>query len=216
MTARQINKVCIVIPTFDAVTTIAKVIEQMLGQYPQFAIIVVDDGSRDGTMIITLGADDQREARDVGRLVDLFRESDFDAVIGSKFLLPANRIPGARKVGNRLITWLFNRVFRSGLSHVTSGFRIFSADAAQYAIGLARGYDFDVDFYSELLLRGKQLGELPVHVRYHSQSSRMKSVTKIGLLIAFRILNKRLVWSLRKRPPPHFAQSISLRSLAPW
>ena len=58
--AQALPRVSVVIPTYNSATTIAATLESVLGQdYPDFEVIVVDDGSADATLSVLAGYADR-------------------------------------------------------------------------------------------------------------------------------------------------------------
>lgn len=139
---------------------------------------------------VTIGADDQRDPKDVGNLLVHLTQGKSDIVIGSKFLRRSNDMPVVRKSGNRLMTFLFNFFYRSNLSDVTSGFRAFNLEISEISLGLSKSYSFDIDLYSEAILNDLSIDELAVDVYYSEHSSQMQNVFLVGGELALLIITK--------------------------
>lgn len=235
---------CILIPAFNACDTLEKVISDIRRHYGQANIVVIDDGSTDGTgdiarrlevvllsntvnsgvgasikrgieygltsnrrFFVTIGADDQRDVRDIGKLLHELKREAADIVLGSKFLCRGQRIPRPRKWGNRAITFVVNRLFGSHFSDVTSGFKAFGRSVARDVSDLADGYAFDTDLCIRTACRGYKCREVPVKVIYGHDTTRMRNVFVVGMKIMFLIIMRRLAKTRRRSlHPDHLAR----------
>jgi glycosyltransferase involved in cell wall biosynthesis len=156
---------------------------------------------------VTIGADDQRDVRDIGRLLQELKREAADIVLGSKFLYKGQRMPHLRKLGNRAITFVVNRLFGSHFSDVTSGFKAFGRSVARDVSDLADGYAFDTDLCIRVACRGYKCKEVPVKVIYGHDTTRMRNVFAVGMQILLLIIMRRLAESRRRSlHPDHLAR----------
>jgi len=122
--------------------------------------------------------------RCVSDMVALFREAEkgsFDLVVGSKLHL-LRTIPWRRAVGNRLFSRFARVLGRAPFSDVLSGFKVYRvASVLPLLDWLPDRYDFDLVFAIHCGRAGFSVREIPVDVRYHAHSTKMKSVTAEGL-----------------------------------
>lgn len=101
------------------------------------------------------------------RLLDPLRRGEADAVFGSRVLgknVLANGTPLLKRAGNKLLTWIENRLLHTKLSEFHSGYRIYSV-AALRAIPFDRNsndFHFDVELVIQLLIACRPIKELPI------------------------------------------------------
>lgn len=147
---------------------------------------------QNGRFFVTIGADNQRNALDILLLLEGLRKEGCDIVIGSKFLSRGQKMPLIRKTGNMTLTWIFNKVFNTNFSDVTSGFKAFGRSVAGGLSGLSDSYSFDIDLCAMIARQRLKYKEIPVRVYYHSDSTRMKNIFLVGLSLLFTMLKRRL------------------------
>src|SRR6202035_773587 len=142
----------VVMPAYNAVKTL----ETTLAGIPPGVvdtIILVDDGSRDGTaalaasldlvvishphnardgadVIVMLHPDGQYDPAILDDMVEVIRSGRADVVLGSRFLNPggarAGGMPWWKRLANRFLTGYENRVLGLGLTEYHTGYRAYS------------------------------------------------------------------------------------------
>lgn len=159
----------------------------------------VEYGLNSGKKIfVTIGADDQRDTQDIPRMLDVLGGEGYDIVFGSKFLLMGQKMPLIRKFGNILVSYLFNLLFNTNFTDVTSGFRVFNRKVAAAIPGLPDRYAFDVALCARTVKYGLSYKEVPVKVFYRKGISKMRCVFIIGLGMIFVMLKERFFDKSRK------------------
>lgn len=121
--------------------------------------------------VITIDGDGQHDAREIPILLDRMNGSDFDIVIGSRFIDGGgSETPGWRRWGIELI----NRFTQNGsvkISDSQSGFRAYNRKALD-SLSLTED---GMGISTEILLKAGDLGlrvaEVPIHVTYNEKSS---------------------------------------------
>ncbi len=155
------TKVSIVIPAFNESQTIADLIHNIQRRYPDFEIVVIDDGSADDTATVAAdaGARVYSHAYNIGNgaaiksgiraangdiLVFMDADGQHDPEDIGKMLdyLPEfDMVVGARGkgsqasvgrgIGNRIYNWLGSYVSKFRIEDLTSGFRAVKAEVAR-------------------------------------------------------------------------------------
>lgn len=109
------------------------------------------------------------------RLPDLtlpLAQGEADAVFGSRMLSRGGAIRGGmpvyKFVGNKILTWTQNRLLRTHLSELHSGYRIYSVQALQrIPFDLNTNvFHFDTEIIIQLLIAGLRIKELPIPTYY--------------------------------------------------
>src|ERR1700722_990397 len=105
-------------------------------------------------------------------LLEPLRTGEAAAVFGSRMLSPSGALRGGmpmyKFVGNRVLTWIENKLLRSNLSEFHSGYRLY-ATSALAAIPFERnanGFHFDTEIIIQLLIAGLPIKELSIPTYY--------------------------------------------------
>jgi glycosyltransferase involved in cell wall biosynthesis len=122
------------------------------------------DGLRagDGELVVQIDADLEYRPEDIPAIVEALGASP--AVYGSRFLGTTTQgiaMEWHRSLGNRIVTALFNLLFRQRLTDLYTGIRGFRRDALE--IPLERpGFEFVLEVAARLARRGIRICEIPV------------------------------------------------------
>lgn len=105
-------------------------------------------------------------------LAEYSRLGGADAVYGSRFLSRSSalrgRMPLYKYVGNRILTWLQNRIIGTRLSEWHSGYRSYRTAALKMVPFHANslGFDFDSDIIIQFAAAGLSIREVPIPTYY--------------------------------------------------
>ena len=125
-------------------------------------------------LAVTLDTDEQHEPSEIGRLVDALKENDYDMIIGSRFTEDnGNHVPGWRRVGIGII----NQLSANGeVSDSQSGFRAYNKKALESLVLTEDGMGLSTEILMKAREAGLRIGEVPISVRYHADSSTLNPV----------------------------------------
>ena len=105
-------------------------------------------------------------------LLEPLRQGEAAAVFGSRMLTPSGArrggMPLYKFVGNKILTWIENKLLRTSLSEFHSGYRIYSTKALA-AIPFDRNskdFHFDTEIIIQLVIAGLPIRELPIPTYY--------------------------------------------------
>lgn len=105
-------------------------------------------------------------------LLEPLRKGEAAAVFGSRMMTPSGArrggMPLYKLLGNRILTWIENKLLRSHLSEFHSGYRIYSTKALA-AIPFDRNandFHFDTEIIIQLLTARQTIKELPIPTYY--------------------------------------------------
>jgi glycosyltransferase involved in cell wall biosynthesis len=94
------------------------------------------------------------------------------AVLGSRMMTPKGARRGSmplyKYIGNRVLTWVQNRLLRSSLSEFDSGYRLYSVQALK-AIPFERNsndFHFDTEIIIQLMIAKLPIIEMPIPTYY--------------------------------------------------
>jgi glycosyltransferase involved in cell wall biosynthesis len=122
--------------------------------------------------VVLLHGDGQYAPECLAELLQPLREGKAAAVFGSRMLSPqgARRggMPLYKFVGNRILTWIENKLLHSNLSEFHSGYRIYSVRALE-SIPFERNsnnFHFDTEIIIQLLIAKQPIVEVPIPTYY--------------------------------------------------
>jgi glycosyltransferase involved in cell wall biosynthesis len=132
---------------------------------------------RDADVVVMLHPDGQYEPTLVPKLVEPIVSGRADLMLGSRLAEPgaalAGGMPRWKYVANRFLTGIENRVLRTELSEMHTGYRAYSRELLLTIPFLRNSLDFSFD--SEVLIQaahfGFRIGEVPTRSRYFEDAS---------------------------------------------
>jgi glycosyltransferase involved in cell wall biosynthesis len=127
-----------------------------------------------GRVIVMGDADDTYDFSDIPRLLEPL-EKGADLVVGSRFkgeISPGSMTPLHQYIGNPLLTWVINAIYRTRFSDTHTGFRAITRSALS-RLNLSTG---GMEFASEMLIRASEQGlsVVEVPIRYYPRQSPSK------------------------------------------
>jgi glycosyltransferase involved in cell wall biosynthesis len=124
------------------------------------------------------------------------------AVFGSRLLTPNGALKGGmplyKFVGNRILTWIQNRLLRSNLSEFHSGYRIYSVEALR-SIPFERnsnGFHFDTEIIIQLIVAKLPIVELPIPTFYGNEICRVNGIPYAIAVVLASMRARLQEWSL--------------------
>lgn len=130
-------------------------------------------------LVAMIHGDAQHAPEELPRLLEPLLEGRADAVFGSRMMSGTAALRGGmplyKFVGNRILTWLQNRLLGSRLSEFHSGYRVYSTAALQqvpFHLN-TNGFHFDTEIIIQLLLAGCRIVEVPVTTHYGDEICRV-------------------------------------------
>lgn len=125
--------------------------------------------------VVMLHGDAQYAPELMESLLDPVLAGESDMVFGSRMRGDplGGGMPLHRYAGNRILTWIQNRVLRSQLSEFHSGYRVYSVDVLRRIPfeALSSDYHFDTEIIILLLEHGLRIAERPIPTRYGDEKS---------------------------------------------
>jgi glycosyltransferase involved in cell wall biosynthesis len=123
-------------------------------------------------LVALIHGDGQYAPECLPALLEPLRQGEAAAVFGSRMLTPAaarsGGMPLYKFTGNKILTWIENKLLRANLSEFHSGYRIYSTRALS-AIPFDRNsndFHFDTEIIIQLLIAGLPIKELPIPTYY--------------------------------------------------
>ncbi|HVT94600.1 MAG TPA: bifunctional glycosyltransferase/class I SAM-dependent methyltransferase [Bryobacteraceae bacterium] len=154
--------------------------------------------------VALLHGDGQYAPECLPALLEPMRRGEAAAVFGSRMLPPSGALRGGMPVykflGNRILTWLENRLLRTSFSEFHSGYRIYSTHALA-SIPFDRNsndFHFDTEIIIQLLVARHRILELPIPTYYGDEISHVNGLSYawhvVGAAIKARLQHAGIVY----------------------
>lgn len=165
-------------------------------------------------LIVNLDGDGQFDSRDVAHIVRPLLDGQADFVHCSRFADggPVGYMPVVKRLGNRVVTWLTNKVCGTDFTDVSCGFRAYNREAAYRLLQFGR-WTYTEECIVYLVSRGLRIKELPFRVlgeRIHGQSRVAANV----VYFASHLIHI-LIRAVRDGSPMRFFGTLALLAVGP-
>lgn len=165
-------------------------------------------------VIVNLDGDGQFDSRDVVRIIEPILANRFDFVTRTRFAGggPDGHMPLVKRLGNRLVTAVTNKICGTSFTDVSCGFRAYNREAA-YRLAQFGRWTYTEECIVYLTSRGLRLMEMPLRVRGEREfgTSRVAgNIFRFGSHLAHILLR-----ALRDGRPLRFFGSIAAATLLP-
>lgn len=129
-----------------------------------------------GDIFVIIDADDTYEASDIPRLIEPLLEGKADVSIASRISgsMFSGSMPKANYFGNRMLTWLFNRLYGQCLSDSQTGFRALTRKALKTITLKEVDMAFSTEMLTQAARHGLKITEVPTTYKPRNNSSKSK------------------------------------------
>ncbi len=111
--------------------------------------------------VVVIDGDGTYDPYYIPKLLEEAIRGDFDEVLGARREGREN-IPFINRIGNRILTSVFNMLFGTRLTDVLTGLYLIRSDVAKMLVKSTEGFSIEVDIASQVASVGR-IGEVPVH-----------------------------------------------------
>ncbi len=133
-------------------------------------------------LVALIHGDGQYAPERLPEMLTAFEEGSAEAVFGSRMMTPGGALRGGmpmyKFIGNKILTWIQNRLLHSKLSEFHSGYRIYSV-AALKTIPFERNsndFHFDTEIIIQLMIAKKKIVERPIPTYYGDEICRVNGI----------------------------------------
>lgn len=142
-------------------------------------------------VLVILDGDGQHNPDEIPKLSAPVLRGEADLVIGSRFLGSETNMPGYRKFGIKVITFLFNFSSQTRVSDAQSGFRSYHKKLFSDFILTEEGMNISIETLEKARSRGTIIKEVSVGCQYEPSTLNLKA-TRHGLGVALAVIKIRL------------------------
>lgn len=145
-----------------------------------------------GDIFIIQDADLEYNPKDYPKLLKPLINRECEVVYGTRMRLKRPPEFYVSLLGNKLLTWSTNLLYRSNLSDVFVGYKAFTKKALEGIKLKSKGFNIEIELTAKFLKKGLEIYEVPIS--YHGRSWREgKKITfKDGLQALFDVFRYRL------------------------
>lgn len=149
--------------------------------------------------VVLLHGDGQYAPELIGKLLNKIQLDNSSAIFGSRMLEKGSAIKGGmpiyKFIGNKILTFLQNKILGSNLSEFHSGYRIYSINALKkipFHLN-SNDYAFDTEIIIQLLFSKQKISELSIPTFYGEEISYVN-----GFYYAYQIIFETLKAKIQK------------------
>lgn len=127
--------------------------------------------------VIQFDADGQHLASEAQKLIDKYKESDVNIIIGSRFLEKTDyNHPLFRKIGTKLFQIIIKWFCKENITDPTSGFQLLDKNVIKYYSRIGNYPEFpDANLIIEMLLKNYKITEVAVKMKENDEGKSMHS-----------------------------------------
>lgn len=149
--------------------------------------------------VVLLHGDGQYKPEIMGDLLEILEKENAKAVFGSRMISKFGALKGGmpiyKFIGNKILTYLQNKILKSNLSEFHSGYRVYDVTALKKIPFYLNSNDFsfDTEIIIQFLILKLKISEVPIPTYYGKEISYVN-----GLYYAYRIIIESLKSNIQK------------------
>ena len=162
----------------------------------------------DADCYILVDGDDTYSVKDAKKMCDYILKENYDMVIGdrlsSTYFEENNR--HFHNIGNKMVKYIINKLFKSNIKDVMTGYRAFSYSFVKTMPILSKGFEIETEMTIHLLDKNLKYKEIPIGYKNRIEGSQSKLHTiKDGVKVL-----KMIAKLFKEYKPKKFFTTISL------
>ncbi len=162
-------------------------------------------------ILVMVDGDDTYEASHVHKMLEPILRGDADMTVATRLTDHSEKsFRPLHVVGNQMVCGIINWMFKSHVSDIFSGYRVFTRESARQIPVTTKGFDVETELTLQALYRGQIIQEMPVPYRARPAGSFSKLNTFSD---GFRVL-LRLFLIVKSYKPLTFFGSLALALFA--
>lgn len=125
--------------------------------------------------LIVVDGDDTYYAEDAPNILAPVLNGEADMVVGNRLSSVMDEsMRRLHQIGNRLIVWAINRMFKTNYKDILSGYRVFSRHFIETVPLLTPGFETETELTLQALAHGMETVEMPISYRNRPEGSKSK------------------------------------------
>ena len=179
-----VDKIAVLIPCYNEEKTIGKVVSDWKGSLPEAVIYVYDNNSTDRTAeiarearcYIMVDGDDTYPAEYGREMADLVLSKNADMVVGDRLsstYFEENKRP-FHNFGNSLVRGSINRLFKTNIRDIMTGYRAFSFLFVKSFPVLSKGFEIETEMSIHAVEKNMRIENVIIEYRDRPEGSESK------------------------------------------
>ncbi len=148
-------------------------------------------------------------AKDAHKMIEKMQQTGADMIIGNRMSKGQYQARNKRRFhnfGNSLVSWLVNKLFKTNLEDIMTGYRVFNRHFVKNTPILSTGFEVETELTLHALDKHFSIVEVPVEYKDRPKNSQSSLNTfSDGLLIL-----KTIFWLFKDYKPLSFFSALSL------
>ncbi|MCX6003453.1 MAG: glycosyltransferase family 2 protein [Chloroflexi bacterium] len=155
--------------------------------------------SQDADILVIIDGDGQHNPDEISQLLSPIMLDKADLVIGSRFIDGKQKMPGYRKFGIGVITFLWNIGSKTKVSDSQSGFRAYNKKIIKNMLISENGMSSGIEILEKLRKKNHRIQEIPITCSYENNNSHLNTKAIFhGMSVAFSVIKIRLKYAFKK------------------
>ena len=123
-------------------------------------------------ILVMVDGDDTYEASHVHKMLEPILRGDADMTVATRLTSHGEKsFRPLHVAGNRMVCGIINWMFKSLVSDIFSGYRVFTRESARQIPVTTKGFDVETEITLQALYRGQIIREMPVPYRARPEGS---------------------------------------------
>ena len=140
--------------------------------------------------VIMMNSDYTYPAEEIGRFI-FYLERGYDVVVGERFWMEGNAMPGINSFGNKMLSLLASTLYGYPILDVCSGMWGFSRHILDIFNITSEGFTLEADLFVNSIKNHCNITQIPIHYRSRVENGQAKLKVKDGFKIGwFLVRNK--------------------------
>jgi glycosyltransferase involved in cell wall biosynthesis len=125
----------------------------------------------DGNIFVIQDADLEYFPSDILNLLKPIFNNECEVVFGTRFFVRPENMSGSHFIGNRILTTLTNRLYKSNITDMETGYKMFTKKVYKSITLSAREFELEPEITAKILLKGYKIIEVPIKYNYRRKGN---------------------------------------------
>ncbi len=119
-----------------------------------------------GDIFVIQDADFEYHPSDIPNLLKPVLNNEVEVVYGTRFGSNLNNMSKSHQLGNQILTKLTNFLYKSNLTDMETGYKVFTRKVLKDLTLTAREFELEPEITAQIILKGYKIKEIPITYHY--------------------------------------------------